>query len=122
MVAARARCPVFLDREWTHGVQGLSVPGLGGKEWATGRRAGLVGFPVRVAEFLWRGARGAFQRQSRVRSVPGADTLRRLEEEQREFAAFLERLRFAKDKSEFDEFMNQRRQRPEPPAETPPAN
>ncbi|MBX9701002.1 MAG: DUF2852 domain-containing protein, partial [Acetobacteraceae bacterium] len=30
------------------------------------------------------------------------DTLRRLEEEQREFGAFLERLRFAKDKSEFD--------------------
>jgi hypothetical protein len=50
-----------------------------------------------------------------------ADTLRRLEEEQREFAAFLDRLRFAKDKAEFDEFMNQRRQRPEPPTETPPA-
>ncbi len=48
------------------------------------------------------------------------DTLRRLEDEQREFAAFLDRLRFAKDKAEFDEFMNERRQRPEPPAETPP--
>ena len=48
-----------------------------------------------------------------------ADTLRRLEEEQREFAAFLDRLRIAKDKAEFDEFMNQRRQRPEPPADTP---
>jgi hypothetical protein len=49
-----------------------------------------------------------------------ADTLRRLEEEQREFTAFLDRLRFAKDKAEFDEFMDQRHQRPEP--ETPPAN
>ena len=49
-----------------------------------------------------------------------ADTLRRLEDEQREFAAFLDRLRFAKDKAEFDDFMNERRQRPEPPAETPP--
>ena len=38
-----------------------------------------------------------------------ADTLRRLEEEQREFKEFLERLRFAKDRAEFDQFMAQRR-------------
>jgi hypothetical protein len=37
------------------------------------------------------------------------DTLRRLEDEQREFAAFLERLRFAKDKAEFDAFLAERR-------------
>ncbi len=49
-----------------------------------------------------------------------AETLRRLEEEQREFAAFLDRLRFAKDKAEFDEFMASRRQPPAPP-EPPPA-
>lgn len=36
------------------------------------------------------------------------DTLRRLEDEQHNFEAFLERLREAKDKSEFDEFMNER--------------
>jgi hypothetical protein len=40
------------------------------------------------------------------------ETLRRLEEEQREFKEFLERLRFAKDRSEFDQFMNERRNRP----------
>ncbi|HET9903967.1 MAG TPA: DUF2852 domain-containing protein [Xanthobacteraceae bacterium] len=40
-----------------------------------------------------------------------AETLRRLEEEQREFQAFLERLRFAKDKTEFDQFMAERRNR-----------
>jgi hypothetical protein len=44
-----------------------------------------------------------------------AETLRRLEEEQKEFAAFLERLRFAKDKGEFDQFMTERRERPVPP-------
>jgi len=33
------------------------------------------------------------------------DTLRRLEEEQHNFEAFLERLREAKDKSEFDDYM-----------------
>lgn len=37
-----------------------------------------------------------------------ADTLRRLEEEQNNFEAFLERLREAKDKAEFDQFMDDR--------------
>lgn len=37
-----------------------------------------------------------------------AETLRRLEEEQINFEAFLERLREAKDKSEFDQFMDER--------------
>ncbi len=37
------------------------------------------------------------------------ETLRRLEEEQREFMEFLERLRHAKDKAEFDQFMAERR-------------
>jgi hypothetical protein len=41
-----------------------------------------------------------------------ADTLRRLEEEQREFQDFLGRLRMAKDKAEFDQFMAERRPRP----------
>ena len=42
------------------------------------------------------------------------ETLRRLEEEQREFRDFLDRLRFAKDKAEFDQFMADRRNRPSP--------
>lgn len=37
-----------------------------------------------------------------------ADTLRRLEEEQHGFEAFLQRLREAKDKAEFDDFMEDR--------------
>jgi len=40
-----------------------------------------------------------------------AETLRRLEDEQREFVAYLERLRQARDKAEFDQFMAER-QRP----------
>lgn len=43
-----------------------------------------------------------------------AETLKRLEDEQREFKDFLERLRFAKDKTEFDAFMAERRNRPAP--------
>lgn len=46
-----------------------------------------------------------------------ADTLRRLEEEQAEFSSFLERLRFAKDKAEFDQFMAERRAKPPAPPE-----
>ncbi|WP_171174211.1 DUF2852 domain-containing protein [Ruegeria sp. HKCCD8929] len=37
-----------------------------------------------------------------------ADTLARLEREQHDFEAFLERLREAKDKAEFDQFMDER--------------
>ena len=49
-----------------------------------------------------------------------AETLKRLEDEQKEFGEFLDRLRFAKDKSEFDQFMNERRNRPpEAPPEQP---
>ncbi len=43
------------------------------------------------------------------------ETLKRLEDEQREFREFLERLRFAKDRAEFDQFMNERRNRPADP-------
>jgi Protein of unknown function (DUF2852) len=39
------------------------------------------------------------------------ETLKRLEEEQREFKDFLARLRFAKDRAEFDQFMAERRNR-----------
>ena len=55
------------------------------------------------------------------------ETLKRLEDEQREFKEFLERLRFAKDRAEFDQFVSERRQRPfaeggsPPPAEPPSA-
>lgn len=43
-----------------------------------------------------------------------AATLRRLEQEQQEFREFLSRLRMAKDKAEFDQFMAEGRTRSEP--------
>jgi hypothetical protein len=66
----------------------------------------------------WRGDRGD-------RPVTGnqvfddyrAETLRRLEEERREFVEFLERLRRAKDQTEFEAFMAERNQRPSGPAQ-----
>ena len=58
-----------------------------------------------------------------------SETLKRLEEEQHQFKDFLARLRFAKDRAEFDQFMAERRQRPfepnsqpEPPPADPPRN
>ena len=42
------------------------------------------------------------------------ETLRRLEEEAEEFQTFLERLRKARDKAEFDQFMAERGQGPRP--------
>jgi hypothetical protein len=48
------------------------------------------------------------------------ETLRRLEDEQKEFVDFLERLRHAKDKAEFDQFMADRKRPPSGP-DTPDA-
>ena len=48
-----------------------------------------------------------------------AETLRRLEEEERQFKEFLDRLRQAKDKAEFDQFMAEMRRRSEGPAPQP---
>ncbi len=47
------------------------------------------------------------------------ETLRRLEEEQREFMQFLDRLRHAKDKVEFDQFMSERGRRSSGPGPEP---
>jgi Protein of unknown function (DUF2852) len=77
-------------------MQGFGAGGLSGTPWGAPRSSGNHAFDEYRAE-----------------------TLRRLEEEQREFRDFLDRLRFAKDKSEFDQFMAERRNRPQPPA--PPA-
>jgi hypothetical protein len=49
------------------------------------------------------------------------ETLRRLEEEQKEFREFLDRLRFARDKTEFDQFMAERRNRTTGPTQDGPS-
>ncbi len=49
------------------------------------------------------------------------ETLRRLEDEQREFFDFLDRLRHAKDKQEFDQFMAERGRRRDESAPPPAA-
>lgn len=46
------------------------------------------------------------------------ETLRRLEDEQRSFEDFMQRLREAKDKAEFDQFMDERAHKAAEPKET----
>jgi hypothetical protein len=62
---------------------------------------------------------GGFGRSSGNRAFDEykQDTLRRLEEEQADFKTFLDRLRHAKDKAEFDQFMAEHRKRPTPPTD-----
>jgi|HubBroStandDraft_4_1064222.scaffolds.fasta_scaffold320227_2 hypothetical protein len=43
-----------------------------------------------------------------------SETLGRLEDEEREFKEFLERLRAARDRAELDQFLNERRSAPRP--------
>jgi hypothetical protein len=75
---------------------------------------------VQAAAERWRGkyqGNGGFRQDYRSSGPSGNrafdeyrdETLRRLEDEQREFLEFLERLRHAKDKAEFDQFMAERR-------------
>jgi len=95
-----------------------------------------IGLSV-LAYLIWSGRMGCWKGRNAVRWQDGADrmreaarwwhttpssgnrafdeyrteTLRRLEEEQREFQDFLGRLREAKDRAEFDQFMADRRRR-----------
>ncbi len=66
------------------------------------------------------GARASYSTGNSAFDDYREETLRRLEEEQTDFEAFMERLRKAKDKAEFDQFMNERR-RPNSSAEPHPA-
>jgi uncharacterized protein DUF2852 len=72
---------------------------------------------VRDAAARWYG--GAPTSGNRAFDEYRTETLRRLEDEQREFKEFLDRLRFAKDKAEFDEFLAERRRRGEGGAPQP---
>lgn len=77
---------------------------------------------MRKARGRWYGTRDGVRFESSGNSAFDeyrAETLRRLEEEQKEFVDFLERLRQAKDKAEFDQFMSDRRGRPQGPAAGP---
>ena len=95
-VFARKACGYHRWAAWQATARG---PGAGGKNWFGGEPPSSG---------------------NRAFDEYRTETLRRLEEEQKEFAEFLERLRFAKDKSEFDQFMGDRRNRPSGTPSEPP--
>ena len=71
---------------------------------------------IRPAQDRWRQPRTS---GSRTFDEYRVETLRRLEDGQREFHEFLGRLRMAKDKAEFDQFMAERRTRTAPSSPPP---
>lgn len=82
------------------------------KEWCRSQAQAAMGSAMGTAP----GGPGYPSSGNRAFDEYRAETLRRLEDEQKEFAAYLERLRFAKDKAEFDQFMSELRNRPPAPS------
>ena len=91
----------------------------GGERW----QARMDRMQQRAARWCgpqWAGAQSTASSGNWAFDEYRAETLRRLEEEQREFTEYLERLRRAKDKAEFDQFMADMRRRSEGGTPTPP--
>ena len=75
--------------------------------WHNQRAAGRNG---RTGSGYWCGGRRASASSGNVAfDEYREETLRRLEDEQKEFGNFLDRLREAKDRAEFEQFMDERR-------------
>lgn len=83
-----------------------------------GRHGGMTRWQARMADKwerrggshrAWGGPQRAWASGNRAFDEYREATLNRLEDESREFRDFLERLRMAKDRSEFDQFMSDRR-------------
>lgn len=103
---------------------GLAV--LGYMIWSgrmgCGRTGGRGRWQRRMAE-KWERKMSAFGMQAKAYEPTGnrafdeyrQETLRRLEEEAREFSYFLDRLRMAKDRQEFEDFMSSRKNPPQSP-------
>ena len=97
-------------RWYNQGNQSQGGNGVWNSGWASGWGCGARG-QTRAAPSSGNAAFDAYR----------AETLRRLEEEQREFVEYLERLRQAKDKHEFDQFMADRTRRGATPPVDPAA-
>jgi len=79
-----------------------------GGEWRSRLREQAQGWCGPRARQGWHGMRSS---GNRAFDEYRDETLRRLEEEEREFREFLDRLRQAKDKAEFDQFVAEMRGR-----------
>jgi len=96
---------------WAHGGEG---------RWRRGMERMQQGMEqMRSGAGWWGGSNHGPSSGNRAFDEYRTETLRRLEDEQRDFFEFLNRLRHAKDKAEFDQFMNDRGRRPEAPTPQP---
>ena len=100
---------------WPLGFAVLAYLAWSGRLYAVSHEGPGRWLPPRPGAFAWRS--DASPSGNRAFDEYRADTLRRLEEEQREFVAYLDRLRRARDKAEFDQFMAERRKRSEAPSQ-----
>ena len=92
---------------WPAGIAFTIYAGMNGK-YAGSCRARRMR-PVHEREAMYTGRRHGFRSSGNSAfDAYKADTLKRLMDEQEQFEAFLDRLRQAKDKSEFDQFMDER--------------
>jgi len=132
--------PHMLDSPWHPGWIAVTILGFiiwwpiglallfshsGAEKWLAGVTAIVSRTRWSGCSTRWSGMRNRMERRGFPFGPPSSgnrafdeyrmETLRRLEEEQTEFRDFLDRLRHAKDKEEFDQFMAQHRQRPTPP-------
>ena len=104
---------------WPFGVALLAYR-LSTRRFANGQRFGSDGW--QFPDMMSRTARSfSFAPPSGNRAFDEyrSETLRRLEDEQKEFVEYLDRLRQARDRQEFEQFMAERRQRPARTDETP---
>lgn len=90
---------------------GWSGQHRGGRHWQSRFADKFERAGSRVRDEV-RGFAGAYSSGNRAFDDYRDATLKRLEQEEREFREFLSRLRQAKDKSEFDQFMADRKARP----------
>jgi hypothetical protein len=88
--------------------------GCGARRWHQHARGNPSGWSGQGNPSGWWGWQSASS-GNRAFDEYRTETLRRLEEEQREFKEFLNRLRRAKDQAEFDQFMAERGRRPHAP-------
>ena len=100
---------------WPLGFAVLAYLAWSGRLYAVSHEGPGRWLPPRPGAFAWR--TDASPSGNRAFDEYRTDTLRRLEEEQREFVAYLDRLRRARDKAEFDQFMAERRKRSEAPSQ-----
>ena len=112
---------------WPLGLLALFLKWKNGEMWrgASDAKAPWSGFKkpdfdswksYRPAGFAQSG-NAAFDEYKRAQLQRLEEQRRKIEDEQRAFGDFVEKLRFAKDQDEFDRFMAERRAAQEPPAD-----